>query len=110
MTKLDAIAAHTETTMTPELVRLFKAAGCSPTLCHACQRRIKSGMTFKLVAHSKRGIEPLTDEMCCDRCAGPELTKRDKRDANGYAPARPLSSSFGGYSRPSKQTPKEPTP
>ena len=98
---LDKIKANEEQEMTANLLRLFKAAGCSPTVCHACQRRIKVGMQFKLIPHKKYDQGTMTDEMCCDRCAAPELVRRDKRASRLYAP--PDVARLGGYSRPSMQ-------
>ncbi len=92
---LDDVPADVSTLMTAELLRLFKAAGCSPAKCHACARLLRAGQTFKLVAHNG------TDEMCCDRCGLPELIKRDKRAAR--QPQPPIRhSGWGGFSRPSK--------
>lgn len=95
---LDEIKADEPVTMTAGLVRLFAAAGCKPTVCHACERRIKAGMIFRLVAHKG------TDEMCCDRCGAPELLKRDKRTEEfnrAMRPRRGLGEFWAGYSRPS---------
>jgi len=108
---LDSIAAGTDTVMTKELIRLFKYAGCSPTACHACAKKICAGHTFKLLPH-KRPAGVLTDEMCCVRCGEPELVKRDKREEDERDRARAERGRAdyitrgvgyrGGYSRPSK--------
>ena len=96
-----------DTVMTPALVRLFTAEGCVPTMCHACNKRIKAGVTFKLIPHNSG--DGLRDEMCCSDCGEKELVARDKRierqrvhhvsydQSAGYA--------TGGYSRPSKVQP-----
>lgn len=102
--KLDDIKADESVTMTAGLIRLFAAAGCNPTLCHACGHKLIEGSVFKLVSHTKPGADAATDEMCCDRCGEPELVQRDK-----LAQAQPRQRSYfsdsgramGGYSRPS---------
>ena len=49
--ELDDIKPNEPVLMTAGLQRLFKAAGCSPTSCHACRSNIEPGMHFKLVPH-----------------------------------------------------------
>jgi len=87
---LDSVAPNVDTVLTPELRRLFLAAGCDPA-CHACQRKINVGEILRLVPHGN----PLTDEMCCHRCGSRQLTLRDRRE-NSAGPR-----AGGGYSRPS---------
>ncbi len=109
---LDKIKASVDTVMTPELVRLFKAAGCSPTCCHACLKTIRSGQTFKLLPHRKLGDRTTTDEMLCAKCGEPELVKRDLESARAAAKRRLFGGSSngvrlgGGYSRPSIEQPQ----
>ena len=106
--KIDDILAGTDTVMTDDLIRLFKYAGCDPH-CHACNKPIEAGKTFKLLSHTSApgwqpGIGPI-DEMCCEKCGQPELLKRDKRrekEAQDRHYSRKPSGSGGGYSRPSK--------
>lgn len=98
---LDKIEASADVVMTAELKRLFAAAGCDPTVCHACGKAIKVGTTFKLVPHNG------TDEMCCAKCGEPELVRRDARRKKAAAAVRtrlyPSGPTLqGGYSRPSK--------
>lgn len=117
---LDDIQASADTVMTAELLRLFRYAGCDPTTCHACQKRIKDGDTFKLVPHLKPGAKS-TDEMCCSKCGEPELIKRDACKAKAKAKAKAEAEAarrevapyyvmpgtrtlpMRGYSRPSKE-------
>lgn len=95
--------------MTEELVRLFKYAGCSPTACHACRRRIKAGDVFKLQPHARHGTEQ-RDEMLCAECDDAALDRRDKREARRARIGRLTRSSWaGGYSRPSRQPAKDQT-
>lgn len=101
---LDDIQPSTATKMTPDLVRLFKYAGCSPTRCHACGKRIKVGHLFKLLTHARPYGDP-KDEMCCSRCGEDALVKRDKRESKRTIPRGYGSSDaprYGGYERPSK--------
>ena len=124
--KIDDIPAGTDTVMTDDLIRLFKYAGCSPTICHACATTIDVGCTFKLV--SFKG----TDEMCCAKHGEADLAKRDEKKKRAVAKAKKnpgtrqarqggggtitnpdalrdinrqvagLRGEWGGYSRPSK--------
>ena len=100
---IDDIEPDTEVTMTETLRRLFAVAGCDPTVCHACERRIKVGMKLKLMPHDG------TDEMCCAKCGEKELTLRDKRAerrrAHHISYADDGGFRTGGYSRPSKVQP-----
>lgn len=106
---IDNIEPSVPTVMTAELVRLFDFAGCKPTACHACKRRIKVGDTFQLIPHLKPGDDNKTDEMVCGTCGEDDLVRRDKRleaatrriYANGGFVTGPQPG-FGGYSRPSK--------
>ena len=125
--KIDDILAGSDTAMTKELVRLFAAAGCSPTACHACGKEIKVGASFKLVTYTKK--EPgatATDEMCCNNCGIKELENRytrvpykpDSEYQGRFLKSKPkpdyiwdetrvndkLRPNHGGYSRPSKTT------
>lgn len=92
---IDDIVAGADTVMTAALKRLFKAADCDPTSCHACTRDINEGEVFKLVEHKGE------DEMCCHRCGKPELVARDSKYAT-YRDER-VRSGYGGFSRPSKE-------
>lgn len=100
---LDQIDANADYLMTSDLIRLFRAVGCDPTLCHACGERLLVGSTFKLVPHQKPG-GAMTDEMCCEKCGEHQLVLRDKRAVKLDQPNvfRRNGVSFGGYSRPSK--------
>ena len=80
--EIDDILAGTDTIMTAEIVRLFAAAGCSPTICHACATTIDVGHTFKLA--SFKG----TDEMCCAKHGKADLAKRDKKKKRAVAKAK----------------------
>lgn len=101
MESLEEIKPSKDTVMTTELIRIFAAAGCAPTLCHACGTVIPVGAIFKLVPHRKPslGLAPgeYNDEMCCGLCSSNELKDRDKREA-----AFKKKNSRGGYSRASK--------
>jgi len=107
---LDSILAGTDTVMTPELIRLFKVAGCSPTACHVCAMPIKAGDTFKLVSYNRN------DEMCCELHGKPDLVKRNRERKRDIGTAFRGHYSFrhdtaGGYSRPSKRVgPKKEQP
>ncbi len=106
---LDKIKASVDTVMTEELVRLFRFAGCHPTLCHACGKRITAGRVFRLVPHKKAPDLPLTDEMCCASCGEAELDLRDGRELSASVRRHTLRSgqaSWGGYSRPSIEQPQ----
>ena len=117
--ELDDIKPNKPVLMTAGLQRLFKAAGCSPTACHACGDKIMVGETFKLVTHNKAGTAE-TDEMCCHKCGVLELQARDSKKALEEKPAmrgfytqskpkNPYIMVDGqlrnntGYSRPSKK-------
>jgi hypothetical protein len=101
---LDDIKAGETVVMTEGLVRLFRAAGCSPTRCHACSVELPAGSVFKLVAHTKPN-GTATDEMCCGSCGEPELKRRDSLALPGrLRPARSTAGNWGGYSRPSQAT------
>ena len=103
MKTLDDIKPNQELVMTESLIRLFRAAGCHPTLCHACSTRILGGAKFKLVPHTKPGGTE-NDEMCCDKCGPAELAKRDKTAARRSVGTRSINTtSMGGYSRPSRR-------
>ena len=104
---LAEIGANADCRMTADLIRLFRAAGCTPTLCHACGRRLLAGAVFKLVPHQKPG-RPLTDEMCCEKCGEHQLVLRDKREAKRSQSSIPRRSDFGGYSRPSLTVEQKP--
>lgn len=104
MKTLDDINPNQELVMTESLIRLFRAAGCHPTLCHACGTRILGGANFKLVPHTKPGgIE--NDEMCCGKCGPAQLDRRDKKEAKARRSGSHSSDSYngGGYSRPSRK-------
>ena len=106
---LDDINANEPVTMTADLVRLFRAAGCSPTACHACGKKLLVGHVFKLVPHTKPG-QAASDEMCCDKCDSRKLDARDQRNATERR-SPVVRGNWGGYSRPSKTaTPQEPKP
>lgn len=95
---IDEIDANIDIVMTSGLMRLFEAAGCEPTECHACLKYIDEGDIFKLVPHEGN------DEMCCAKCGEPELMKRDKRIARDSETRR--RAGHGGYSRPNKNVVK----
>ena len=80
--KIDDILVGVDTVMTEGLTRLFKSAGCSPTICHACATTIDVGRTFKLV--SFKG----TDEMCCAKHGEADLAKRDEKKKRAVAKAK----------------------
>lgn len=105
MDDLNDILAGVDILMTPALTRLFKAAGCSPTQCHACGGKIKDGQPFKLVTHRKPGEAADSDEMCCDNCGPLQLDLRDQRnarDSRGFRTGPRISNVWAGFSRPSK--------
>lgn len=102
--KIDEINAGSDVTMTADLIKLFAVAGCDPTLCHACGRKIKEGHLFKLVPHSKHNEHPPADEMCCAKCGPHELMLRDRREMRQARGGSSISRRSGGYSRPSKES------
>ena len=115
---LDDIKPSEDVVMTDALRRVFAAAGCKPTVCHACSRKIEVGDSFKLVPHLRKPAKasiahliPHTkrelydwaiDEMCCANCGTPELEARDRAQELDWSKTR-----IGGYSRPSKAAAKE---
>ncbi len=109
MKSTDEIEPSEDTLMTDDLIRIFKSEGCSPTVCHACTKEIKTGEIFKLVPHPSRNgagntIEGFTDEMCCDKCGSQQLKLRDirhRRNHKYYVSAKIARGGFG-FSRPSK--------
>ena len=109
MNEIDQIKPSEDTLMTDDLIRIFKSLGCSPTVCHACRKEIKTGEVFKLVPHTNidskgHDIEGFSDEMCCDKCDDHQLTLRDLRYRKKYKSERVLKIAAGGhgFSRPSK--------
>lgn len=109
---LDDIESSVDTVMTAELVRLFKYAGCNPTVCHACNKPIKVGEVFKLCPHPNPHTpeHELHDEMLCEKCDAKSLVKRDsreravlRREARRHTAAQGWTNRLGGYSRLSKR-------
>lgn len=99
---IDDIVAGADTVMTASLKRLFKAAGCDPTSCHACTSDINEGEVFKLVSHKG------TDEMCCAKHGLKDLKARDKKKPVPQVRhtdlfLRSAGTVGGGFSRPSKE-------
>lgn len=100
---LDDIPADVTMTLTSELDRLFRAAGCNPT-CHACGAGIWLEEKFMLL--SLNG----TDQMVCHECDRADLEralevkeKRAEEMRRLYPPRTgPGYGSHGGYSRPSR--------
>ena len=100
---LDEVPADQIMTLTPELDRAFKAAGCKPE-CHVCRNTIVVGKDFELV--SFMGY----DQMTCSKCGrkGLERKHQEKLD-DGYEWIKhPGQLGYwykpkpgGGYSRPS---------
>lgn len=97
---LDDVPPDVTVVLTDELVRLFKAAGCSPPKCHACYQEIKVGDRFKLAAHEARDV----DVMLCDIHTIEDLIKEEQRVDRlneRYREARKELGYGGGFSRPS---------
>lgn len=70
---LDDVPADKIMTLTDELNRLFKAAGCKPQ-CHACGVEIEIGAEFQLLSFYG------TDEMLCHKCKREELEERRREE------------------------------
>lgn len=68
---LDDITADVPFTMTCALIRLFKFAGCHPTICHSCLESIDDGDVFKLAS----GPDGL-DHMLCAGCTIADWKRR----------------------------------
>jgi len=79
--------------MTAVLLRAFAALGCRPTVCHACDKEIVEGDSFKLVPHREFVEWDMHDEMCCETCGEQQLRNRGRRERR--------QERIGGYSRPS---------
>jgi len=102
---LDDVPPDTITTLTEELMRLFRYAGCEPE-CHACQTSIEIGDKFQLAAHGKVRKQDheefdivSRDVMLCATCTIPDLIRRERsveREARAWKKLHP------GYSRPSR--------
>ena len=100
---LDDVPADKIMTLTDELDRLFKAAGCEPA-CHACSVGIESGEEFQLLSFHG------TDEMLCHKCTREDLEEqrrekeRRQREREEYIAKYRHGNTGprmgGGYSRP----------
>lgn len=107
---LDDIPEGTTQTLTAELDRLFRYAGCDPT-CHACRTPIKVGEVFTLTMYRRdrfggssfeREKKP-RDVMLCGECTVDDLARAEqnaRRRRARYMEEHPRA----GYSRPSKVT------
>ena len=96
---LDDIPADVTMTLTPEINRAFRAAGCRPT-CHACNFSIKVGEDFQLLSFDGR------DQMVCHRCNREDLERiKKEREPKPIVKTGSPQSGQGwngrGYSRPS---------
>lgn len=87
---LDDVPAGVLQVMTPELARLFRAAGCQP-MCHACAENIEVGDTFQLLSFDGR------DQMLCALCDREDLEALELRREEQLQERR----RSGGYSRQS---------
>lgn len=94
---IDDIPADETLTMTPILIRAFRAVGCIPS-CHCCLKDIAAGQDFKLAtvrAKHKYDMEN-TDQMLCGKCT-PQMMVKSINTSRKYWEAQGR-----GYSRPSR--------
>ncbi len=94
---IDDIPADKTLTMTPILIRAFRAAGCNP-FCHCCREGIAAGQDFKLATiMAKRGHDmESTDQMLCEKCT-PQMMVESINKSRKHWEAQGR-----GYSRPSR--------
>ncbi len=100
---VEDIPADTTLTLTSELDRLFKAAGCIPG-CHACEGDIYLEEKFMLLSFNG------TDQMLCQDCDRGDLEralelKEQRREElmRQFPPRRGANYGGSGYSRPSRR-------